>query len=658
MRFVRFHTIFSSQIPGKLYILLVKGLPALLLLLCQFKAVCQCPPNIGFENGNFDHWVLSKYQPVEVDNVVVPNTGPLNEVHKIFKNSLPTEIDPFGGFPVNCPNGSGYSLRLGIGDGKGYFSAQRVSYNFTVPQNQNEYSIVFYYAIVLMNSNHSPSQEPRFTVKIFDLGTETYIDCKSLEFKASNTSFITTSFGATSQSRILYTPWASATINLSGMAGKNLALEFTTSDCTTNGLHPCYAYIDVDENCSASLISGNTYCKGDTSITMKGPNTPGTYTWYASNFLKVLGHQNILTLSPVPVPGTKYALIVTPASGFGCTDTVYTTIKYSGNVLDLRVKDTLRACFSAGVDLTAASVTNGSSPDLNFSYFTDRDQTTLVPLPKHVQDGGLYYITATNTAGCRVTKPVSVKINNPYIVINNNMASVCAPNSINLTDSSVILVSAKGLVFSYWKDSATTLVLSNPQAIKANGNYYIKGTTAEGCTVTSKVNVSILPGPEFTVAAAYPVEPPATIDITALVDHNNKLQYSYWRDAQASVVVQKPEAVDSRGNYYIKGTDANGCSAIKQVVTALATSMKITNVFSPNNDGINDTWQIPYLQSYPTAKVEIYNRYGQIVFKSIGSYKPWDGKLNGKDLPIGTYYYIIELSPQSNPLNGSITILK
>lgn len=138
----------------------------------------------------------------------------------------------------------------------------------------------------------------------------------------------------------------------------------------------------------------------------------------------------------------------------------------------------------------------------------------------------------------------------------------------------------------------------------------------------------------------------------------NKLQYSYWIDAQATVVVQKSEAVDSRGIYYIKGTDANGCSAIKRVVTALATSMKITNVFSPNNDGINDTWQIPYLQSYPTAKVEVYNRYGQMVFQSSGVYKSWDGKLNGKDLPVGTYFYIIKLNAQDSPLNGSISILK
>lgn len=670
MRFARFHTIFGFQIPGKLYVLLVKGLPALLLLLCQFKAVCQCPPNIGFENGNFDRWVCSYFSPTQIDNFNVTPTGPTLMYHIMLKNTFPQPKDPSCDFPRNTPNSSNYSVRLGSGhyaygappDGTDYGgsasnggNAQRISYPFTIPSNKNDYAINFLFAVVLAYNNDSPVDEPRFTAKIYDYDKNMYLDCKTIEIKNSNRSIAF--LQSTAWSYLGYVPWTSATINLSGMAGKKVALEFATNDVTQVTSRTCYAYVDVDENCTTP-VTGNTYCKGDASITMKGPNTPGTYTWYTSDFLKALGRQNILTLSPAPAPGTKYALVINPTPGFGCTDTMYTTVQYSGNELDLQVKDTLRACFSPGADLTAASVTNGSSPDLTFSYYTNSYQTTLVPLPKHVQDGGLYYITATNTAGCRATKPVSVKINNPYIVINTSMASVCAPNSINLTDSSVILVSTKGLVYSYWKDSATTLVLSNPQAIAANGTYYIKGVTAEGCAVTGKVNVSILPEPGFTVATAYTTGSPATIDITALVDHTNKLQYSYWRDAQATVVVQKPEAVDSRGIYYIKGADANGCSAIKRVVTVLATSMKITNVFSPNNDGINDTWQIPYLQSYPTAKVEVYNRYGQMVFKSNGVYKPWDGKLNGKDLPVGTYYYIIKLNAQDGPLNGSISILK
>jgi gliding motility-associated-like protein len=71
----------------------------------------------------------------------------------------------------------------------------------------------------------------------------------------------------------------------------------------------------------------------------------------------------------------------------------------------------------------------------------------------------------------------------------------------------------------------------------------------------------------------------------------------------------------------------------------------IPNTFSPNGDGIHDQWVIKYLENYPDASVEIFNRYGQPVIK-LSNYKPWDGTYNGKPVPVGTYYYII------NPKNG------
>jgi gliding motility-associated-like protein len=82
------------------------------------------------------------------------------------------------------------------------------------------------------------------------------------------------------------------------------------------------------------------------------------------------------------------------------------------------------------------------------------------------------------------------------------------------------------------------------------------------------------------------------------------------------------------------------------------------NVFSPNNDGINDTWDIPLLQFFPDCSVEVYNRYGQLVFKSKGYSKNWDGSFNNQTLPIGTYYYIIKSSASANPISGSVLILR
>jgi gliding motility-associated-like protein len=84
----------------------------------------------------------------------------------------------------------------------------------------------------------------------------------------------------------------------------------------------------------------------------------------------------------------------------------------------------------------------------------------------------------------------------------------------------------------------------------------------------------------------------------------------------------------------------------------------IPNVFTPNNDGINDVWVIRELAGYPAATVDVFTRYGRQVFTAIGYKKPWDGTLNGTALPTGVYYYVIVPKPKAKPLSGWVTILR
>ena len=84
----------------------------------------------------------------------------------------------------------------------------------------------------------------------------------------------------------------------------------------------------------------------------------------------------------------------------------------------------------------------------------------------------------------------------------------------------------------------------------------------------------------------------------------------------------------------------------------------IPNAFSPNNDGINDKWEIKYLNDYPAALVTVFDRYGQPVYNSSGTYIPWDGTFKGSPLPIGTYYYIISPGNGRKVLSGSVTLLR
>jgi gliding motility-associated-like protein len=83
-------------------------------------------------------------------------------------------------------------------------------------------------------------------------------------------------------------------------------------------------------------------------------------------------------------------------------------------------------------------------------------------------------------------------------------------------------------------------------------------------------------------------------------------------------------------------------------------------LITPNSDGKNDYFAIDGLNvKYPKCKVSIINRWGGVVFESEGYQYPWDGTHKGKPLPVGTYYYIIDLNDGSNNLlRGPISIIR
>ncbi|HYC27260.1 MAG TPA: gliding motility-associated C-terminal domain-containing protein, partial [Chitinophagaceae bacterium] len=110
--------------------------------------------------------------------------------------------------------------------------------------------------------------------------------------------------------------------------------------------------------------------------------------------------------------------------------------------------------------------------------------------------------------------------------------------------------------------------------------------------------------------------------------------------------------------YLLTVTSGEGCVAYDRVIVKLLKQIKVPNAFSPNNDGINDKWQILYLESYPGCQVEVFNRYGQAVYRSTGYTTPWDGTYKGSPLPVGTYYWIINPKNGRQPITGSVTIIR
>lgn len=106
---------------------------------------------------------------------------------------------------------------------------------------------------------------------------------------------------------------------------------------------------------------------------------------------------------------------------------------------------------------------------------------------------------------------------------------------------------------------------------------------------------------------------------------------------------------------------SNSCSLPAESQTlkvGIVSKVEIPNTFTPNADGINDTWFIKGLAGYPNCLVSIYNRLGQLMYRSKGYSADWDGRANGKDVPASTYYYVIDLQFQNKVMSGHVTVIK
>ncbi len=531
-------------------------------ILCSWAFSTQgqgtCPVNIGFETGSFAKWRCYAGQITSGGTINVGLGNPIDGRHTIIQNnSNPPALDPYGKFPISCPNGSGFSIRLG-NDQTGA-QAEKVSYTFTVPANKNEYSIIYNYAIVFQNPGHTASEQPRFTSRVFDETEGQYLGCGSFEFVAS--SALPGFQISTSGQGVWYKPWSPVTVKLMNCAGKQITIEFAVNDCSVGG-HFGYAYLDVNENCS-SPITGNVYCNGATAVTLSAPYGFKEYKWYSADFSTLLGTSNILKLDPIPPVGTKFALEIVPYPGLGCQDTLYTTIEKSNEAFDFKLKDTVIGCTGYAADLTTSSVTSGSSPGLQYSYFLDSTSLEYVPSPNYVVSEGVYFIKAENSVGCSEVKKTVLSFKDISLIL-KDPPETCFPNTVDITSPAITAGSDPRFTYSYWRDSEARTLLTNPTAINQTGYYYIQAQR-DNCKIVSRVNVQILTADQL---VTNPLINCSKIDLTNAATTGGSspsFKFTHWLDNAGTIPVPDPKNITTSGVYYVKGTTVSGCSFIKPV---------------------------------------------------------------------------------------------
>lgn len=317
-------------------------------------------------------------------------------------------------------------------------------------------------------------------------------------------------------------------------------------------------------------------------------------------------------------------------------------------------------------DCGSVTVTAGSGAA---SYSWDGGDTPGSPV-NTFHTSGTYNVLATYANSCTATAAVTVTVN-PAVAPSINITaspSTAVCSGIPVTFTAGTVNGGNSPLLQWYKNNVpvatgAAYTVSDPvnndiiECHLTSNALCATPSVASSNTITIVVNAipTISISQEVIVNGSDParLNPVITGDIA-------KYQWTPTTGLDDPTVPNPLAAPEYTTTYTLTVTTAAGCEASATLtVKVLKNDIVIPNTFTPNGDGINDTWDITYLSDYKDATIDIYNRWGQHLFHSIGYSKAWDGTYNSKRLPAGTYYYVIDLKYNSyKRRSGWVAILK
>jgi len=253
-------------------------------------------------------------------------------------------------------------------------------------------------------------------------------------------------------------------------------------------------------------------------------------------------------------------------------------------------------------------------------------------------------VLGTNiTSGISITAPPGFEVSSDGGVSFSSVATISSTGNISqFVNVRLAATTAAG-------DYSGNIVLSTDNA-----------TSVNIMVPTSTVNPAFLTITADDKTKPYgAVNPDLTVTYNGFVNNDGPAQLTTQPAVSTtattlSAVGQYPITVGDAASPNYTFTYVDGILTVQPSLSLLS----IPNTFTPNGDGINDTWDIKYLEYYPKSIVSVFNRWGQKVYSSIGYPNPWDGRYNGAGLPTGTYYYIIDPKNGQAAISGWVAIIR
>ena len=270
--------------------------------------------------------------------------------------------------------------------------------------------------------------------------------------------------------------------------------------------------------------------------------------------------------------------------------------------------------------------------------------------------GGKYFVQVMNVAGCIKIDSTTVIINpSPAALTGFSDSSICAGKTIQLF----------GIGGNSWQWTPATglssATIPNPLATPTDTtNYLFIAMNSFGCRDTAYTNVNVINKPLVHAGKDLAIIRGNMIRLQGSIEGN--YAELYWAPPifindtrQLQAIVNPPADMD----YILFGQSAGGCGLVSDTMHVFVYSkLYIPNAFTPNGDGHNDNWNIPALAAYSSFDLQVFDRYGELVFRAKDVNKPWDGRYKGEEVPAGAYIYLLDLKNGQDIIKGSVMIIK
>ena len=313
-----------------------------------------------------------------------------------------------------------------------------------------------------------------------------------------------------------------------------------------------------------------------------------------------------------------------------------------------------------GCEGSAIQMNTNNSSDYQYSWIGPNGFSSNSSSPKidtlQLSHGGNYIVQIHTPDNCSETDTLQLVIY-PKIT-----AAVSSNKSILCENEQALLTATGGTNYSW----TPTTGLSNPSSSITNASptdtiiYKVLVADIHNCKDSANITIIKITQPRVDAGKDKAIFKGNSVVLDGQIQgpYSNFFWTPYTANSSTPLITPTVSPTITT-RYYLTVSAAPNCATIlDSVLVTVYEKIEPPNAFSPNGDGINDTWQIPGISSYPNATLSIFNRQGEMIYHSSSYKNDWDGKLKGVILPFGIYYYLIIPGVNFNPVFGSILLVR